>query len=94
MREVVEVFSAYVHQPLVAFSTRGITRAKIREFKEKLKEHDKQMKEAAASSDQNAGGKGKRVPIVDRIQSQTRKVEVRPEETKTYGMRSIGGNTV
>ena len=51
-------------------------------IKEKLKEHDKQMKEAADSSDQNAGGKGKRVPIVDRIQSQTRKVEVRPEETK------------
>lgn len=86
VREVVKVVSAYVHQPLFAFSTRGVSRVKMREFKEKLKEHDKRMKEAATSSDQNAGGtgrgKGKRVPIVDRIQSQTRKVEVRLEETR------------
>lgn len=87
MKEVVKVFSAYVHQPLSAFSARGVSRAKMREFKEKLKEYDKQVMEGAAAGDQNPGGtsrgKGKKVPAVDRIQSQTSKAEVRVNETRS-----------
>lgn len=58
MKEVLKVFAIYVHQPLSAFSARGLSRAKMKEFKEKMKEHDRKVKEAAAAAGDEAAASG------------------------------------
>lgn len=61
VREVHKVFAVYVHQPLSAFSARGVSRAKMKEFKEKMKEHDKKLKTIATVGDVGRGrGRGKK----------------------------------
>ena len=60
IKEVLKVFAIYVQQPLSAFSARGLSRAKMREFKEKMKEYDKRLKETAAAGDEGGSGGGRR----------------------------------
>lgn len=67
VKEVLKVFTIYVQQPLSAFSARGLSRAKMKEFKEKMKEHDRKLKESAAvgGGDEAGGGRrrGKKTPV-------------------------------
>ena len=58
-KEVSKVFSVFVQQPLSAFSVRGLSRARMKEFKEKMREHDKRLKEMAPTGTQTATVKGK-----------------------------------
>ena len=44
-QDVSKVFEVYVRKPLSAFSIRGQSRAMMKEFKEKMKEHEKKLKE-------------------------------------------------
>ena len=76
VKEVLKVFAIYVQQPLSAFSARGLSRAKMREFKEKMKEHDKRLKETGAAGDEGGSGagrrRGKKTPV-DHVKPQQRK---------------------
>ncbi|KAL8792458.1 MAG: hypothetical protein Q9195_004914 [Heterodermia aff. obscurata] len=61
-KEVLKVFAIYVQQPLSAFSARGLSRAKMKEFKEKMKEHDRKLKETAG--DEATGRRrGRKTPV-------------------------------
>lgn len=44
-QDVSKVFEVYIRKPLSAFSIRGQSRAMMKDFKEKMKEHEKHLKE-------------------------------------------------
>ena len=101
MKEVLKVFAIYVEQPLSAFSARGLSRAKMREFKEKMKEHDKRLKESAAAGDGGGSGagrrRGKKTPV-DHIkpqqpkESQPGKSEATPQLTERRQSSAMSTN--
>ena len=107
IKEVLKVFAIYVHQPLFAFSARGLSRAKMKEFKEKMKEHDKKLKESAATAAAAAGEegaigaggrrRGRKTPVDhvkprERKESQSGKSETTPQVMERRPSKAIPTN--
>ena len=68
VQDIRKVFEIYVHKPLSAFSVRGQSRAMLKDLNEKLRVHDKELKDIARTGEGSSTSRRKKVPTDQRQQ--------------------------